>query len=310
MIRIISAALLILVALCPPAPAQQPQSLDQQTRTLLLGKTVKLRNFYIGRELKYDNDGKLVSGAQPGTWTLDCFLRVTDVKVSKNVLEIRAQRLAVTFDHFKKEMKNAIVPDYNTTILVQLARNPDLASVNHALSRIFLNDQEPLQTLVPHEWQWFLQNPFQTYKSENVKKETTWAEAAPTGKKVERPASSEPRGPDEVLPDGTYVFRVVSQATPIERVRPGFVTAPLAVFTPEPIYPDRARSLHAQGTTVLFAIVDASGSIIDLAVQRPLGLGLDEEAFRAVKLWKFEAAKKDGKPVPVLINVEVKFALR
>ena len=36
-------------------------------------------------------------------------------------------------------------------------------------------------------------------------------------------------------------------------------------------------------------------------------MGLDEKAIAAVSQWKFEPALKDGRPVPVQINVEVKF---
>jgi TonB family protein len=44
-------------------------------------------------------------------------------------------------------------------------------------------------------------------------------------------------------------------------------------------------------------------------VQRALGMGLDEKAVEAVRQWRFEPAKKDGHPVPVMINVEVNFRL-
>ncbi len=38
-------------------------------------------------------------------------------------------------------------------------------------------------------------------------------------------------------------------------------------------------------------------------------MGLDEKAIAALRLWKFEPALKDGRPVPVQINVEVNFRL-
>jgi len=44
-------------------------------------------------------------------------------------------------------------------------------------------------------------------------------------------------------------------------------------------------------------------------VARTLGLGLDEKAIEAVKVWRFEPAMKDGKPVAVQVNVEVTFRL-
>lgn len=46
-----------------------------------------------------------------------------------------------------------------------------------------------------------------------------------------------------------------------------------------------------------------------IRVATPLGMGLDEEAVRAVSVWNFDPATKDGKGVPVMINVEVNFRL-
>jgi TonB family protein len=46
-----------------------------------------------------------------------------------------------------------------------------------------------------------------------------------------------------------------------------------------------------------------------MRVSRSLGFGLDEKALEAVKQWRFEPAKKDGRPVAVQINIEVNFRL-
>ena len=56
-------------------------------------------------------------------------------------------------------------------------------------------------------------------------------------------------------------------------------------------------------------IVGADGVPRDIKVLRGIGKGLDEKAVEAVTKWKFEPATKDGKPVAVVINVEVNFRL-
>ena len=88
----------------------------------------------------------------------------------------------------------------------------------------------------------------------------------------------------------------------------GGVSAPKALYAPDPEYSEEARKSKFQGTVVLW-LVDADGRPEQVRVQRALGMGLDEKAIEAVKLWKFEPAKKDGHPVPVMINVEVNFRL-
>jgi TonB family protein len=89
----------------------------------------------------------------------------------------------------------------------------------------------------------------------------------------------------------------------------GGVSAPRAVFSPDPEYSEEARKAKYQGTCVLWLIVGPDGRPRDIKVARSLGLGLDQKAIEAVKNWKFEPAMKDGKPVAVQINVEVDFRL-
>jgi periplasmic protein TonB len=89
----------------------------------------------------------------------------------------------------------------------------------------------------------------------------------------------------------------------------GGVSAPRAIFAPDPEYSEEARKAKYQGTCVLWLVVGPDGRTRDIRVARTLGLGLDQQAIEAVKQWKFEPAMKDGKPVAVQVNVEVSFRL-
>jgi len=89
----------------------------------------------------------------------------------------------------------------------------------------------------------------------------------------------------------------------------GGISAPQAVSTPDPEYTEAARNAKAQGTCILWLIVDDQGRPRDIRVVRGLGYGLDAKAVDAVKQWKFEPAMKDGHPVNVQISVEVAFKL-
>jgi TonB family protein len=84
-------------------------------------------------------------------------------------------------------------------------------------------------------------------------------------------------------------------------------TPPHAVFAPNPEYSEEARKAHYEGTCVLWAIVGTDGRVQNTKVARRLGHCLDEKAIEAVKLWKFEPAMYEGKPVAVQINIEVTF---
>jgi protein TonB len=89
----------------------------------------------------------------------------------------------------------------------------------------------------------------------------------------------------------------------------GGVSAPKAIYSPDPEYSEEARKAKYQGVCVVTLIVGPDGKPRDVHVARSLGLGLDEKAIEAVNQWKFDPAQKDGKPVAVAINVEVTFRL-
>jgi TonB family protein len=98
-------------------------------------------------------------------------------------------------------------------------------------------------------------------------------------------------------------------------VGPGFfhvgngVSAPRAIYTPEPEFTEEARKAKYQGIVSLFAVVGADGRVHNPRVVRSLGMGLDEKALEVVKLWKFDPGTKDGRPVPVEMQLEISFNL-
>jgi periplasmic protein TonB len=71
--------------------------------------------------------------------------------------------------------------------------------------------------------------------------------------------------------------------------------------------------MHArlQGVVVLEAVVMPDGSVGTVRIVRSLDPnGLDKEAVRTVKLWRFTPGRKDGKPVASLVQVDMAFTLR
>jgi periplasmic protein TonB len=89
----------------------------------------------------------------------------------------------------------------------------------------------------------------------------------------------------------------------------GGVSAPRAIYDPDPEYSEEARKARFQGAVALWVIVGPDGRPHDVQISRSLGMGLDEKAVEAIKKWRFEPAMKDGHPVAVQVNVEVTFHL-
>lgn len=77
----------------------------------------------------------------------------------------------------------------------------------------------------------------------------------------------------------------------------------------EPPYSEEAREARYQGTLVMSVIIDAEGKVSDVRVVKPLGMGLDQQAVRTVRTWKFKPATRNGVAVPVRVLVQVTFRL-
>lgn len=92
--------------------------------------------------------------------------------------------------------------------------------------------------------------------------------------------------------------------------RPGSgVSNPVPIYRPEPQYSEEARKAKWQGAVTLSLVVDENGRAMDIKVTKPLGLGLDEQAIKAVSQWLFKPGMLNGRPVKVQAQVEVTFRL-
>jgi TonB family protein len=84
---------------------------------------------------------------------------------------------------------------------------------------------------------------------------------------------------------------------------------PRATYTPEPEFSEEARHARFQGIVVMKVVVNKTGNIVRIKLERSLGKGLDQNAMEGVKQWRFEPATRDGRPVAVEMNIEVSFNL-
>ncbi len=80
----------------------------------------------------------------------------------------------------------------------------------------------------------------------------------------------------------------------------------------KPAYTADAMRAKVQGSVWLECIVMPDGSVGDVKVTRSLDpiFGLDQEAIKAAKMWKFRPGMRQGEPVPVIITIELTFTLR
>src|SRR5713101_4616385 len=75
-----------------------------------------------------------------------------------------------------------------------------------------------------------------------------------------------------------------------------------------PTYPVLAKSNHVAGDVTMDALVDPAGNVTDVKVISGPTL-LQEAAMAALRQWKYEPARLDGRPVSFHLNVTVKFRI-
>jgi len=92
-----------------------------------------------------------------------------------------------------------------------------------------------------------------------------------------------------------------------QRVTAG-ITPPKATHSPDPQYPDVPADTEPRGVVVMLIGVNSHGHVGPVLVVRSSAPVFEKSAVATVKSWRFKPAKKDGKPVPVQITVEMSFA--
>jgi TonB family protein len=111
------------------------------------------------------------------------------------------------------------------------------------------------------------------------------------------------------------VPQTIGQQTPlppgVERAGQNGVTNPRVLRRVGPRYTAEAMAAKIEGTVIVECVVHPNGTVDAVRVVKSLDpvYGLDDEAVRAAKQWRFEPGKRDGGAVPVLISIELTFRL-
>ena len=89
----------------------------------------------------------------------------------------------------------------------------------------------------------------------------------------------------------------------------GETVPPVIIQWTDTPYTDYGLKQGIEGTVVLMALVREDGSIGAVSVSKGLEESLDQNALRAVRTWKFDPATREGKPVVVVVEINVDFQL-
>jgi len=90
------------------------------------------------------------------------------------------------------------------------------------------------------------------------------------------------------------------------------VSDPVLIYEQKPAYTAEALRAKIQGSVWVSAIVMPDGTVNQAQVYRSLDgtFGLDQEAIKAVRQWRFRPGMRLGQAVPVQVLIDVIFTLR
>lgn len=149
--------------------------------------------------------------------------------------------------------------------------------------------------------------------------------AAPAPSPQPQPSPSKVSAPTEVV-QAAPVAPVSAPTTPTPPAPPAPAPAPVvtapsktevsipasySASNQKPIYPNMSKRLGEQGTVVLRVLVKADGSAGEVEVKSSSSYPrLDQAAVEAVKTWRFNSAKIDGKAIDEWYQVPIPFKLQ
>jgi TonB family protein len=262
--------------------AWSSDDLEEYLKSNYADKVLTLRHFYKGERLSFQSDGSLVGSAEEGPWTVDGQIQVRQIKRHGSSLQIQGRRVCLVFD----------------------GRGKPFRDVLSFLAESKLKDRDKLENF---------------FRANSVAVEIALASDRPDLSVVSTAMNavflSSAESIRDVVPEywRDYFDQINgrppgSASAPMYNIKSG-ITAPRVVNQSEPEFSEEARLAKYQGTMTVSLVVDPYGSVRDIQILSPLGLGLDEKAVAAVSAWKFNPAMKDDQPVPVKIAVDVSFRL-
>lgn len=268
------AALLVMVTGLGAACAQQvPDSgtdAEVVTASLLVGKALFVRGFYLNNTLTYDEMGRVQGSPKVGDWTLAAVNVLKAERRGAEEIELDGVRVAIRYNPDAHEFQRHPLNDEKMRLVV---KDPgDAKGLEAAFAVMFSVGIDPgLQRAMPDYWRHYFDPTL------------AWPQDALSGQLI------------------YPLYGPVDQRQDI--------TAPKVEHRAESKYDEFAVRDKVQGAIQLRLVVDANGAPMRIAISRPLGYGLDASAVEAVMKWRFAPGMKDGGPVATGVLVEEQFSL-
>lgn len=284
---------LALLMFTPAALAESNSEIEKQLNQAFAGKAIFLRTPSSGEKLDFDSNGHC-KNQQRDSWTIAGVIAVNRVRMTDSAIEVDGERIVLVYDDQAKQFRSINPFSVTPSGIKILPAIPDKANKKEKRlaeqTRIHVNI---LQTSQPPT----LQSARDLMARVFLRPDEPLSHAVPIyWKNFVRGLDGGAEAASPFSGEGIY------QAG-------NGVILPRVTYQSDPEYSDMARRLKRNATIVLLLVVDREGSVSQVAISKPAGLGLDEKAVESVSSWKFKPGAKDGEPVAIQITVEVAFNL-
>lgn len=316
-----------------PADTKSGGITEEELRQQLAGKTFYLRGGYLDNSLEFSEHGRLTSHSPTGSYTL-CLIQIDKVRLAKHRVELTGVRYGL---HFLGALPN----EDPAGAMDRVRITPRKKQVRITIDRELLvtpkkkkekggkKDDAPKQGAAT--------------AGQELPTEDEARAAMAAAPESERPSdagsvttTTSPAHAKKVLEDALDAIFAPSLDARLIATLPDFwklyyqAAAAQTDYVPsdptvlrqnqvdqkahiissvEPPSNEYAQTAGVAGMALYHAIIGTDGKPKEIVVGRPIGFGLDENAADSIRKARYEPAIKDGKPVPVLIDLVIQFRI-
>jgi len=332
-----------------PAPvAQQPEAgagqagaiTEAELKQMFIGKFLYLRGGYLDDSLTFNENGKLIGRSPQGSYTLSV-IRIDRVQLTKHKVELEGARYglhflgALPYEDPAKAIDRVRITPKKKVVKITIDREIVVKPKKEKGKKEAKGKQAPAKAAPAN-------GPAASEPAEMTPAEQAQAQIA-AAPPAERPAdaasvttTTSPVHATMVLKqalDNIFApsldarmmaampefwklyYQAAAAKTDFRPANPAVIpdgeADPKAKLLSDIQAPSNefAQQCGVAGMALYHVVVGADGKPEEVAVARPIGFGLDESAVEAIRKAKFEPAMKDGKPVPVLLDLVVEFRI-
>ena len=312
---------------------------EEELRKMLVGKALYLRGGYLDNTLRFNERGHLVGHSPEGSYTL-CAIEINKIRLTKHKVELEGIRYALHFggklayEDTSKPFDRVRITPKKKVLTITVDRE---IVVNQKIKKDLKIGKGKRRKGEPAPAGQPAAAPAELSEADQLKASIAAAPQAerPADKKSVTTTTSQlhatkvledaignifAQGLDErmlaAMPEFWRLYYEAAAAKSDYRpkdpsvLRQNTVDKKALLLTKfEPDSNEFAQANGVAGMALFHTVVGADGKAQEIAIGRPIGFGLDENAVAAIHKLSFEPAVKDGKPVPVLLDLVVQFRI-